>query len=581
MPVNITQRVADSNDKPHVRIVSLEFENGLSLKMKPHETIVVVGPNNAGKSLLLREVQGLLQQGPLRQQTHLLRDVHLETDSGVNEVLQWAISSTPAHLRAIGPAHDRPVVLPSQRLSDQAVTSLWGTGVSGNGFGVLTPLFCGYLNTEGRLALAQNVNSFNPVDDSPSHPMHHLHEDDDIEIRISRLVERAFGQELVVNRSAGPVIQLHLGKRPAPPEGKDRLSKDFRTAVHSLPQVINQGDGVKAYVGILLQTLVINREITLIDEPEAFLHPPQATLLGKSLATELQRPRQLIVATHSSDFLRGMLDAPDAAVRVLRLRRTAGETVVAELDAGAVRDVWQDTLLRYSGVFDGLFHDGVIVCEGDADCRFYSAMMDAVAGDLKRPDLLLVHGAGKSRVPAIVRALQAIQVPVRAVFDIDVLSEEHTLKAAIAAMGGSWDNYSADWKTVKKAIESKRPELQTSDVASQIQEILSAERETTVSQRSFAEIRKVLQKASAWAEAKRSGKSFVPRGEQTVAYDRLAANLRSLGIFIVEVGEVEGFCPSIANHGPAWCVAALQRDLGTDPELEDARSFARELLQHW
>ena len=50
-------------------------------------------------------------------------------------------------------------------------------------------------------------------------------------------------------------------------------------------------------------------------------------------------------------------------------------------------------------------------------------MMDAVAGEDKPSDLLLVHGGRKARQPTIVQALRAILVPIRVIFDFDVLSE--------------------------------------------------------------------------------------------------------------------------------------------------------------
>ncbi|WP_334442946.1 TOPRIM nucleotidyl transferase/hydrolase domain-containing protein [Bradyrhizobium sp. AZCC 1610] len=232
-------------------------------------------------------------------------------------------------------------------------------------------------------------------------------------------------------------------------------------------------------------------------------------------------------------------------------------------------------------MFDGLFHQGVIVCESDSDCRFYGAMMNAVAGEERSPDLHLVHGGGKARVPAIVRALHAINVPVRAVFDFDVLSEETALKGTIEALGGNWSEFDRDWRTVKTAIESKRPALQTSEVRERINIVLEAVKQETLPAQSAKEIRDILRSASAWSEAKKNGKSFVPRGQQTVAYERLAENLRHLGIYLVEVGELEGFCPSIGNHGPAWTVSVLEGDLANDAELTLARSFARSLLSGW
>jgi len=55
----------------------------------------------------------------------------------------------------------------------------------------------------------------------------------------------------------------------------------------------------------LFEIVVSERDITLLDEPEAFLHPPQMRRLSETLSSEVKG--QLIVATHSSDILRGFL----------------------------------------------------------------------------------------------------------------------------------------------------------------------------------------------------------------------------------------------------------------------------------
>jgi len=53
--------------------------------------------------------------------------------------------------------------------------------------------------------------------------------------------------------------------------------------------------------------------------------------------------------------------------------------------------------------------------------------------------------------------------------------------------------------------------------------------------------------------------------------------LKENGIFIVEVGELEGFVKSIGNHGPKWVNEVLIKDLINDPELSIAREFIKEV----
>ena len=66
----------------------------------------------------------------------------------------------------------------------------------------------------------------------------------------------------------------------------DRVSDPYVQAVRMNPLLDKQGDGMKSYAGILFEAVVANLDITLIDEPEAFLHPPQMRRLGDDLLHE-------------------------------------------------------------------------------------------------------------------------------------------------------------------------------------------------------------------------------------------------------------------------------------------------------
>lgn len=77
----------------------------------------------------------------------------------------------------------------------------------------------------------------------------------------------------------------------------------YLTALRALPLLEQQGDGMRSYMGLLLHILGGAHQITLIDEPEAFLHPPQARLLGRTLANRSVGRQQVFLATHSVDVV--------------------------------------------------------------------------------------------------------------------------------------------------------------------------------------------------------------------------------------------------------------------------------------
>ena len=64
----------------------------------------------------------------------------------------------------------------------------------------------------------------------------------------------------------------------------------------------------------------------------------------------------------------------------------------------------------------------------------------------------------------------------------------------------------------------------------------------------------------------------------TERFQELQALCGKIGLWIVAVGELEGFCKSIPHHGPRWVQKVIElRDLRSDPELEPARKFVREI----
>jgi hypothetical protein len=81
---------------------------------------------------------------------------------------------------------------------------------------------------------------------------------------------------------------------------------------------------------------------------------------------------------------------------------------------------------------------------------------------------------------------------------------------------------------------------------------------------------------SGWDRAKQSGLASVPQGDGTQAAQRLLAELKSMGLLVVPVGEPERFVPEVPGHGPGWVVQVLERGLHKNPR-PDAKSFVESI----
>ncbi len=362
--------------------------------------------------------------------------------------------------------------------------------------------------------------------------------------------------------------------------GKDRVSIEYVREVEKLEPVHEQGDGIRSYIGVLLQVTVGEWSLILLDEPEAFLHPPQARLLGTVLAKDKAAEGQTIIATHSGDFLKGVLDAGNARTRVLRLTRDGNVNRVNELQATEIQELWKDPLLRYSNVLDGLFHEAVILCESDSDCLLYGAVLDELCQNdatLRRPDLLFLHCGGKDRMPVVIRALKRVGVPISTVADYDVLSAEHPLRSIVEAHGGDWTQIEPLWKPMHHAISNKRPELSTQETRDAITSVLNGITEPIFPKAAGKEIDRLLRRATPWKQVKSVGLSFL-KGQDYRKGEELLAALAALHIHVVPIGEAEQFFPAADGHGPAFVADVFTREMISTAAADQAKRFVKSVV---
>jgi len=231
------------------------------------------------------------------------------------------------------------------------------------------------LGTEDRLKAANPAPGIKLTTETINHPIHFLQKHDNLEAKFSNYFRQAFGTDLIVHRNAGSEVPLYVGEKPVLALGEDRVSNNYLTELEKQDLLHEQGDGMRSFVGVLLTAFISNHSMLFIDEPEAFLHPPQAKLLGKMLAKDLPSERQLFLATHSEDFLKGLLDANVRNIKIIRIQRSGTINKVSVLNSHDIESIWNDSLLRHSNVLNGLFHTKVVICESDSDCRFYSAIL--------------------------------------------------------------------------------------------------------------------------------------------------------------------------------------------------------------
>ncbi|MHB8512433.1 MAG: AAA family ATPase [Actinomycetota bacterium] len=537
-----------------LKVTQLSMSDGTSVMVPAGGTVVFVGPNNAGKSLALREVVIAFTNPSASQPRKVVIDTQFEKSG---DIQSWLQENCESRIVNGNQAYSRVFA------GEQAAGNLMSWWNSGPPFQSLAPFLELYAGPENRLQSVGSVGAINFRSEVPSHPFHRLYLDEGLEAELSAMCHKAFGVGLVLNRKAGSQLHLHVGDKP---EGLDQSPKTraYLDSINELPLLSEQGDGMKSFMGILLNLTGANYFTILIDEPEAFLHPPQAQLLGQMLAGKRRGNAQVFLATHSSDVVRGVLDSKNPDVTIVRLVRQSSVNRTTQLDPVEVRKLWQDPVLRYSNVLDGLFNRAVILCEGDTDCKFYAACLDVVSKDEEqKPEILFTHCGGKQRMPVVIRALRSVDVPVRAIADFDVLREKPTLKTIIDALGGDWALVEKDWGIVKSAIDSDVAQLKRLTVKQEALHVLDKASSPNLSKAEISQLQSMVKPVTGWDKVKQSGTAAVPKGEAAAACDRLLKVLASLGLNVVEEGEVEGWVRTVGGHGPAWVNEVYEKHLHT------------------
>ncbi|MFS2028595.1 MULTISPECIES: ATP-dependent nuclease [unclassified Curtobacterium] len=531
--------------------------NGGATFVPQHSGVtVLVGANNAGKSTLLREIAAKLmaQPGQSSGQGIALESIQITTEGTQADLVAWSAERLDyeEHLGARG------FLIPNWgHITPGSLAMNWGHGDPG--LGALAPYLMFHGDAQGRFNVGGAAEMRSSITDPATSPIHHLQDSSEMLERIRGVAERIFGQSLTLD-NLGRTLRLRIGSVGVPAPPVDAISHEYLAAMAALPDLDSQGDGMRSVMGQLLPLVTASHEVVLLDEPEAFLHPPQAHALGRELGTLSSQGAQIIIATHDRNLLAGLLEV-DVPITVVRLSRDGGHASVHQLNSTDLRAVWADPVLKYSNVLDGLFHRLVVVAEADGDCAYLAAALDNHGRDdpLPRSEVLFVPTGGKDGMAKVCQALRALNVPVVAAPDLDIINDVVRLSGLVRALGCVWrDELQEVWEKATADLRAPRETVKVSHVLDAVTGLLDGRQAEQYSR----ELRDAVSAAirandSPWAQVKSHGVSAF-RGESYSHVLRLLELLSEAGVVPVREGELERLAPGVAvRKGSAWLGAAL------------------------
>ena len=554
-------------------IKKIYLKNQDEIDVQNDTIIVFVGPNNVGKSQVLKELHINLQAN--LSPKILIEKIDIIKEGSAEDFFSYIKSCGVTKIRPIN--NEEIITLNGLNTGKQSIISEWSK--QNHGFDNFHWFMSQYLKTDDRLMHAFDKENIDIVNDAPKDLLHFLQRDDELKEKISSFFKSAFGIDLILNSDAGRVIRLHVGESPELEDNETLKSHTYLTKISNLPKLSEQGDGMKSFYASLVHLFVPKHSITLIDEPEAFLHPAQAIYLGKIIDKNFSKSRQLFIATHSEDFLKGLLDNHCKKIKVIRITRDENTNKFQVLNNEDIIDLWSNSFLKHSNVLSGLFHEKVIICESDADCRFYSAILDSYLEqeNLEDQEVLFINAGGKHRIPSIIDSLSKLGIEIYAITDFDVIRETDNFKNILQALGGDWDLTKEGLHAIQNSIRNKKPSLERNNLKIKINEIIDNKSDDNMNPDELKEIKEILKKSSAWEEAKRIGRSYIPPAELTNKFNEIITITKRIGFYIVESGELESFDRTVSGHGPKWVANVLEKDLKNE-SFNKARNFIKGIL---
>lgn len=531
-------------------------------EVDPGSVTIFVGPNNSGKSLILREIESYCQNGSrgnLKIVDNVIFDIPDDAELGkkleeMNVPFQDGEHKQLGHVKYGRFNSTKGFVLQNVNPTN---LSLWAKHADTIQYFArhYISMFVSRFGGKDRFQLVQSKDN----GDLKSHPttsLSGLFQNDLKRKEVRSLIHEAFGKYFVIDPTSMKTLEVRLSDTAPESDEIERGWGEKSVQFHKSARHINDfSDGVQAFTGLVMTVIAGEETIMLVDEPEAFLHPSLANLLGNKLSTLMSnRSGNLFVATHSPFFIMGCLQA-GKKINIVRLTYDEATSPTARLlSPEKIIDLFKNPLLRSTGVIQALFYSAVVVGESDADRAFYNEINERLLAQPsveELPSALFLNAQNKQTVWDVMRPLREMGIPAVGIVDIDFVKNggSEFVKALAAARVP---------KTLHESFQNMRAKVKAA----------------------FDETKK---------DMKRDGGTALLDNENRVLADKLLSDLAEYGIFVVPGGEIESWLKQMGcgGHGPGWLVQMFGK-IGSDPSdpqylkpgKGDVWDFLR-LIQRW
>ena len=436
--------------KPTIELIRLKA--GGEIRLQEDSILALVGPNNAGKSHFLKQLRSALYGGEVL-------GVHKDEGLIDSVKMRW-------------PTND-----PEKYLLEFAELSF---GAQGTYFDADLPFEIygggGHLRRSEIKDIAEHGDKLGPFIESFvrfDEPISRITETERqsleklqnalVRLRSQKEAYKSvrddfqfiFDEEIHFHIHEGK-LNFFLGRPRVPmPAITEANSPEVERFLKGARTLDRQGLGMRNVVGLLIRLYTDSRSVILVDEPEAFLHPPQAHRLGQVLNQVCRRQRrQAICATHDRNFISGLSKGEDEQLTVQRLASRGkgasgySSTMVSPL---AFSDTRGKSRIRFTSILESLFASATILVENENDALFFESAFDFYwsghpdrGTGVLRDSLTFIPTNGNSNFASTAKLLRDLRSPTVVVGDLDLVSDPTRVERVVSSMDSHDVNHIKD-----------------------------------------------------------------------------------------------------------------------------------------
>ena len=403
----------------------------------PKRINVIIGPNNSGKSRFLKEIRNYLSGK--NDDLAIIKELRHEYPSSIEEfdskytvaqkLSQDAYGNWFLRVYSNKSTSDLNMFESLDNYHSRGFSSFsgdWRDFYSGiierkepsEFFDHFGALFFQYVGTEERLLICKAQRNYGMDSSSLNFLSSYKFEQALLE-KLAENVQRLFNKDIFLDaQTLGDRLTFRVGEDFDYARSAGSLSTEIASRLNAESRLDEQGDGLKSYVSTFLSLNNKNADVLLIDEPEAFLHPPLARQLGELIGESDNEDMQIFVATHSVEVLKGILSKCHE-VNILRITQPAPKTnEINIIKNDLLATILHTPLLRVSRIMEGLFCEKVVITESEADELVYQELIEKL---FPQSGLYFAHGQNKQTLAEIAKLYKELGINYEGITDFDIL----------------------------------------------------------------------------------------------------------------------------------------------------------------